>query len=157
MVHFEDYTYVDNAIRREKELKGWSRTKKNQLIEEENDKFVHGMIDPNPFNTLLEIYDNDPALQNSFPKVKEGNYKDLFNWAQKNGINTYTELKIHQSTIDLLNIYYSNNELREKFPEVEKQHDLSQLLEWAINDGSSQYPSLKNHVPSLEHYYNKSF
>jgi len=36
LVHFEYYQYVDDAIAREKELKGWSRAKKNALIEIDN-------------------------------------------------------------------------------------------------------------------------
>ncbi|TKB97125.1 GIY-YIG nuclease family protein [Pedobacter cryotolerans] len=36
LVHFEHFQYVDDAIAREKELKGWSREKKNSLIETDN-------------------------------------------------------------------------------------------------------------------------
>ena len=36
LVHFEHFQYVDDAIAREKELKGWSRAKKNALIETDN-------------------------------------------------------------------------------------------------------------------------
>ena len=36
LVHYERYQYVNDAIAREKELKGWSRAKKNALIESEN-------------------------------------------------------------------------------------------------------------------------
>ena len=36
LVYFEHYQYIDDAIAREKELKGWSRAKKNKLIEADN-------------------------------------------------------------------------------------------------------------------------
>ena len=36
LIHFERFQYVDDAISREKEIKGWSRDKKNKLIETEN-------------------------------------------------------------------------------------------------------------------------
>ena len=36
LVYFEDYTYVEDAIAREKQLKGWRRSKKVALIEEFN-------------------------------------------------------------------------------------------------------------------------
>jgi putative endonuclease len=36
LVHFEHFQYIDDAIAREKELKGWSRAKKNALIESDN-------------------------------------------------------------------------------------------------------------------------
>jgi putative endonuclease len=36
LVHYERFTYVLNAIAREKELKGWNRSKKAALIEQSN-------------------------------------------------------------------------------------------------------------------------
>lgn len=36
LVHFEEFAYVNNAIRREKELKDWNRAKKIALIEVNN-------------------------------------------------------------------------------------------------------------------------
>jgi len=36
LVWFKRYQYVDHAIEREKEIKGWLRNKKIQLIESEN-------------------------------------------------------------------------------------------------------------------------
>ncbi len=36
LVWFERYQYVNHAIEREKEIKGWLRSKKNKFIEEEN-------------------------------------------------------------------------------------------------------------------------
>ncbi|MEL6539604.1 MAG: GIY-YIG nuclease family protein [Bacteroidota bacterium] len=32
LVYWEEFQYIDNAIAREKEIKGWSRAKKEQLI-----------------------------------------------------------------------------------------------------------------------------
>ena len=36
LVWFERYQYINHAIERETEIKGWVRSKKNKLIEEEN-------------------------------------------------------------------------------------------------------------------------
>ena len=36
LVYFEEFSEIDYAINREKQLKKWSRTKKNQLIETKN-------------------------------------------------------------------------------------------------------------------------
>jgi putative endonuclease len=36
LLYYEPHQYIDNAIRREKEIKGWSREKKMQLIAEFN-------------------------------------------------------------------------------------------------------------------------
>jgi len=36
LVWFERHQYIDHAIEREKEIKGWSRKKKESLIEQEN-------------------------------------------------------------------------------------------------------------------------
>ena len=39
LVHYEMTTDVNAAIEREKQIKGWSRKKKNALIEKENPKW----------------------------------------------------------------------------------------------------------------------
>jgi putative endonuclease len=36
LVYYEHFKYIDKALLREKELKGWSRKKKMALIAEEN-------------------------------------------------------------------------------------------------------------------------
>ncbi|MBV8191684.1 MAG: GIY-YIG nuclease family protein, partial [Alphaproteobacteria bacterium] len=36
LVHFEEFQYVDEAISREKEIKGWRRSKKDALVEAAN-------------------------------------------------------------------------------------------------------------------------
>jgi len=36
LVYYEEFTSVDEAISREKQLKNWNRAKKNKLIEMEN-------------------------------------------------------------------------------------------------------------------------
>ena len=39
LIYYERFTYVDQAIRREKEIKGWTRKKKLALIKEMNPDF----------------------------------------------------------------------------------------------------------------------
>ncbi len=36
LIYYEHFQYIDQAIDREKEIKGWSRKKKNDLITTEN-------------------------------------------------------------------------------------------------------------------------
>ena len=36
LVYYEEYKYIDDAIEREKEIKKWSRKKKNRLVETMN-------------------------------------------------------------------------------------------------------------------------
>jgi putative endonuclease len=36
LVHAEEYRYVEDAIAREKEIKGWRRSKKDELVEATN-------------------------------------------------------------------------------------------------------------------------
>lgn len=36
LVYFEEYSEINDAIAREKQLKGWNRAKKNRLIESKN-------------------------------------------------------------------------------------------------------------------------
>ena len=40
LVHYEEYNMVEDAIAREKELKGWSREKKDKLIAKDNPRMV---------------------------------------------------------------------------------------------------------------------
>ncbi|MGF7079274.1 GIY-YIG nuclease family protein [Mucilaginibacter sp. UYCu711] len=40
LVWFERYQYINHAIRREKEIKGWTRAKKNTLIEIDNPNWI---------------------------------------------------------------------------------------------------------------------
>ena len=47
LVYFEKFTDVEQAIKREKELKGWLRAKKNKLIEN---------INPNWLDLSIEYY-----------------------------------------------------------------------------------------------------
>ncbi len=45
LLHYESYTNVEEAIAREKELKGWSREKKENLIKSSNPHFWNLAID----------------------------------------------------------------------------------------------------------------
>lgn len=40
LVYWERFQYVNDAIAREKQIKGWRRPKKNALIEEENPQWL---------------------------------------------------------------------------------------------------------------------
>lgn len=40
LIWFERHQYIDNAIEREKEIKGWLRAKKIKLIEEDNPNWI---------------------------------------------------------------------------------------------------------------------
>ncbi len=46
LVYYERFQYINDAIDREKEIKGWSRAKKNKLIEIENEdwRFLNNEI-----------------------------------------------------------------------------------------------------------------
>jgi putative endonuclease len=59
LVYFEEFTNVNTAIAREKEIKGWRREKKNKLVESMNpewkdlaaDWYPDGLLkDGKPFN-----------------------------------------------------------------------------------------------------------
>lgn len=49
LVYYERFQYINDAIDREKEIKGWSRAKKNALIELDNKnwKFLNDEISEN--------------------------------------------------------------------------------------------------------------
>lgn len=40
LVYLEKYNHINDAIKREKELKGWLRDKKNELVESINPKWL---------------------------------------------------------------------------------------------------------------------
>jgi putative endonuclease len=45
LVYAEEYQYIDEAIAREKEIKGWRRSKKNALVEASNPTWAD-LLDP---------------------------------------------------------------------------------------------------------------
>ena len=56
LIYFERFQYIDNAIRREKQIKGWTRKKKEDLINEENPewKFLNeGIMEWPPLDPSL--------------------------------------------------------------------------------------------------------
>jgi len=54
LVHAEEYRYVEDAIAREKEIKGWRRSKKDALVEATNPTWA------DLFETTIAI---DPSLR----------------------------------------------------------------------------------------------
>ena len=54
LVHAEEYRYIEDAIAREKEIKGWRRSKKDALVEATNPSWA------DLFETLVVI---DPSLR----------------------------------------------------------------------------------------------
>lgn len=40
LLHLEEYMFINDAIAREKEIKGWSRLKKERLINENNPNWI---------------------------------------------------------------------------------------------------------------------
>ena len=44
-MYYESYTYIEDAIAREKELKGWSREKKETLIRSLNPNWSNLAVD----------------------------------------------------------------------------------------------------------------
>ncbi len=57
LVYFEPFTYVDLAIRREKEIKKWNRKWKIELIEQENKEWkdlLYDFTDEDEINAIKE-------------------------------------------------------------------------------------------------------
>ncbi len=40
LIHYEEFQYIDDAISREKQLKGWTRIKKDNLITKSNPNWM---------------------------------------------------------------------------------------------------------------------
>lgn len=61
LIYFEEYTYMTSAIAREKELKGWRRSKKIALVKQKNEYFrdlAEGWGKPLPEFTSLQSSSN---------------------------------------------------------------------------------------------------
>ena len=54
LVHAEEYAYIEDAIAREKELKGWRRSKKNALVESVNPAWAD-LLDPTAQRSLAAL------------------------------------------------------------------------------------------------------
>jgi putative endonuclease len=64
LVHYEEFTNISSAITREKQLKGWSRAKKIELIESENllwEELAEHWYDDVP--TFFGLRKTDPSLR----------------------------------------------------------------------------------------------
>ncbi len=57
LIYYQETKYVNNAIQREKQLKGWTRKKKINLIESQNPKWN---------DLFYEIGGKDEMLQDNF-------------------------------------------------------------------------------------------
>ena len=79
LVHFEVFSDPENGILREKELKGWIRKRKNELIEKHNphwndlDPSAQALQDDKPNSLNLERY----ARQLALPEISIGDQKRL--------------------------------------------------------------------------------
>ena len=57
LVHVEEFQYVNDAIAREKEIKGWRRSKKNALVETSNPSWA----DLSPTSSVIPSAARDPC------------------------------------------------------------------------------------------------
>ena len=66
LVYYEEFTDINEAISREKQLKGWSRKKKNWLIEMKNQKWhLYNSIFPLVQNRKINIQLFDILISNN--------------------------------------------------------------------------------------------
>ncbi len=56
LVYYESFFHVEDAIRREKELKGWKRFRKIELINKDNSRWI------DLYDELISL-DRDPSLR----------------------------------------------------------------------------------------------
>jgi len=108
-----------------------------------------------PFESVLLIYHSRTDLQNAFPEVFKNDFYRVMQWASQYGVKGQEKLFAISPLIDLTNIYYSSTTLQELFPEVKKEHDIKNLLKWALEVGITKYPSLEIHKEYFLEYSNK--
>ena len=56
LLYYEVYTWIGDAIKREKQIKGWNRGKKNALISKKNPDWQELQLDP---SSRIPIFDRD--------------------------------------------------------------------------------------------------
>jgi putative endonuclease len=65
LIYFETYTFIGDAIKREKEIKGWVRRKKEALIKTKNPNWEP--INLSPFGAFITAGYNPRLRASSFP------------------------------------------------------------------------------------------
>ena len=125
------------------------------LLETMDTKYDHGFKSFNidPFSSLLDIYDKRPDLQKYSREAADGNLSKLVKWADTHGYKQHGVLKTHEALYDLLSLYYSRIDLQELFPEVATDHDIKNLIIWAIEKGVDEEPKLNVHKNYFYGYY----
>ena len=63
LVYAEEYQYIEDAIAREKQIKGWSRSKKNALVE---------AVNPTWADLLATPPAKDPSLRSARSNLRAG-------------------------------------------------------------------------------------
>jgi len=125
-----------------------------QLLMTINEYYYHGFLDyKNPFDILLDVYNDRSDLQKAYPEVEEGEFSRFINWAELHGVKENIEITLNKPLIILLKIYYTNEELQRQFPEVITNHELKNLLQWSLEDGVEQNEKLKKGEFYLLRYY----
>ena len=103
--------------------------------------FDHGLkplpsIDP--FKTISDIYKERSDLQQSYSKNNNIDYPNIINWASKQGFMEYDIVNRNKPLYDLLNFYYSDEEIQNKFPNIEDKSQLSSLVKYTAENGVTQ-------------------
>jgi hypothetical protein len=125
------------------------------LLETMDDRYDHGFKSFNidPFSSLLDIYDKRPDLQKYSKEAADGNLSKLIGWADTHGYKEHEVLKKHEALYDLLSLYYSRIDLQEQFPEVIRDHDIKNLIIWAMEKGIYEESKLSVHSKYFYGYY----
>ena len=125
------------------------------LLDTMDTKYDHGFKSFNidPFSSLLDIYDKRPDLQKYSREAADGDLSKLVKWADTHGYKQHEVLKKHEALYDLLSLYYSRIDLQELFPEVATDHDIKNLIIWAMEKGTDEEPKLSVHNDYFYGYY----
>ncbi|MHA7646505.1 ArnT family glycosyltransferase [Nitrosopumilus sp. S4] len=101
---------------------------------------------------LLKLYCSRPDIGKVFPNVLDGEYSELLIWASHNIEYKHADesFRIHYPFYLLMNEYYHDEKLKQKFPEAKNGENIEELLKWIIKN-EHNYPLLKDHI---QYYYN---
>jgi len=85
----------------------------------EKAKFEDELKTNDPLKNMILIWKSRTDLPKTFPEVTDGDYKRFNNWILTNGLRQYPVLLgTDKEFFQLLNQYYVNDNIQEKFPEA---------------------------------------
>lgn len=101
---------------------------------------------------LMKIYDERSDLRTAYPEANNAvNTAHLYEWAENYGVTEYKQsLAKYDHIYNLVTVYYSRPDLQSAYTEASNGNNLSGLLRWAGEYGTSEH---KEKLGKYDHIY----